>query len=137
MVSPEPFPTDDELARLKLFRSVDVAAVRSCLHGCTVRCLQPDEILIQADQPNDRLYLLLSGDLTVHLRSPANPPIVVLGPGETVGELSLIDEQPTSAFVVARTACRVLVMNESVMWDLVRTSHAIALNLLFYPQVHF
>src|SRR5918995_2281736 len=130
MVSPEPFPTDDELARLKLFRSVDVAAVRSRLHGCTVRCLQPDEILIRADQPSDRLYLLLSGDVSVHLRSPANPPIVVLGPGETVGELSLIDEQPTSAFVVALTACRVLVMDESVMWDLVRTSHAVALNLL-------
>ena len=130
MVSPEPFPTDDELARLKLFRSVDVAAVRSRLHGCVVRSLQPGQILIRADQPNDRLYLLLSGDLSVHLRSPAHPPIVVLGPGETVGELSLIDEQPTSAFVVAQTACRVLVMNESVMWDLVRTSHAIALNLL-------
>ena len=130
MVSPEPFPTDDELSRLKLFRSVDVAAARSRLHGCVVRSLQPGQILIRADQPNDRLYLLLSGDLSVHLRSPANPPIVVLGPGETVGELSLIDEQPTSAFVVAQTACRVLVMNESVMWDLVRTSHAVALNLL-------
>jgi diguanylate cyclase (GGDEF)-like protein/PAS domain S-box-containing protein len=130
MVSPEPFPTDDELARLKLFRAVDVATVRSRLQGCVVRSLPPEEILIQADHPNDRLYLLLSGDLSVHLRSPANPPIVVLGAGETVGELSLIDEQPTSAFVVARTACRVLVMDESVMWDLVQTSHAIALNLL-------
>jgi diguanylate cyclase (GGDEF)-like protein/PAS domain S-box-containing protein len=130
MVSPEPFPTDDELARLKLFRAVDITTVRSRLHGCVVRSLPPEEILIQADHPNDRLYLLLSGDLSVHLRSPANPPVVVLGAGETVGELSLIDEQPTSAFVVARTACRVLVMDESVMWDLVQTSHAIALNLL-------
>jgi diguanylate cyclase (GGDEF)-like protein/PAS domain S-box-containing protein len=130
MVSPEPFPTDEELARLKLFRAVDVATVRSRLHGCLVRSLPPGKTLIQADQPNDRLYLLLSGDVSVHLRSPANPPVVVLGAGETVGELSLIDEQPTSAFVVARTACRVLVMDESVMWDLVRSSHAIALNLL-------
>jgi diguanylate cyclase (GGDEF)-like protein/PAS domain S-box-containing protein len=130
MVSPEPFPTDDELARLKLFRSVDVAAVRSRLRGCIVRALQPDQILIRAGQPNDRLYLLLSGDLRVHLRSTTLPPIVVLGAGETVGELSLIDKQPTSAFVVAQTACRVLVVNESVMWDLVQTSHAIALNLL-------
>jgi diguanylate cyclase (GGDEF)-like protein/PAS domain S-box-containing protein len=130
MVSPEPFPTDDELARLNLFRSVDIAAVRSRLHGCVVRSLHPDEVLIRADRPNDRLYLLLSGDVSVHLRSPDNPPIVVLGPGETVGELSLIDKQPTSAFVIAQTPCRVLVMNESVMWDLVQTSHAIALNLL-------
>jgi diguanylate cyclase (GGDEF)-like protein/PAS domain S-box-containing protein len=130
MVSPEPFPTDEELARLKLFRAVDVATVRARLHGCLVRSLPPGKTLIQADQPNDRLYLLLSGDVSVHLRSAANPPVVVLGAGETVGELSLIDEQPTSAFVVARTACRVLVLDERVMWDLVQSSHAIALNLL-------
>jgi diguanylate cyclase (GGDEF)-like protein/PAS domain S-box-containing protein len=130
MVSPEPFPTDDELARLNLFRAVDIAAVRSRLRGCLVRALQPEQILIRADQPNDRLFLLLSGEVRVHLRSTDQPPIVVLGPGETVGELSLIDKQPTSAFVVAHTACRVLVINESVMWGLVQSSHAIALNLL-------
>jgi diguanylate cyclase (GGDEF)-like protein/PAS domain S-box-containing protein len=130
MVSPEPFPTDEELARLKLFRSVDVAAVRSRLRGCRVRSFRPDQILIRADQPNDRIYLLLSGDVSVHLRSPADPPIVILGAGETIGELSLIDKQPTSAFVVAQTLCRVLVIDESLIWDLVRTSHAIALNLL-------
>ena len=55
---------------------------------------------------------------------------MVLRAGETVGELSLIDKQPTSAFVVAQTACRVLAMDESVMWDLVQSSHTIALNLL-------
>jgi diguanylate cyclase (GGDEF)-like protein/PAS domain S-box-containing protein len=130
MDSAAPLPTDDELARLNLFRSVDVATVRSHLQGCEVRSLLPDEILIHADQPNDRLYLLLSGAVSIHLRSPGNPPIVMLGAGETIGELSLIDKQPTSAFVVAQTSCRVLVVDESVMWDLVRTSHAVALNLL-------
>jgi diguanylate cyclase (GGDEF)-like protein/PAS domain S-box-containing protein len=130
MVSPEPLPTDDELARLDLFRSVDIATVRPRLRGCRVRSLQPEQILIRADQPNDRLYLLLSGAVSIHLRSPANRPIVILGAGETIGELSLIDKQPTSAFVVAQTACRVLVVSETVMWDLVRSSHAIALNLL-------
>jgi diguanylate cyclase (GGDEF)-like protein/PAS domain S-box-containing protein len=130
MVAAAPLPTDDELARLNLFRSVDVATVRPHLRGCSVRSLRADEILIQADQPNDSLYLLLSGTVSIHLRYPDNPPIVVLGAGETIGELSLIDKQPTSAFAVTQTACRVLVLNESVMWDLVQSSHAIALNLL-------
>ena len=130
MASPESFPTNDELARLHLFRSVDLEAVRSRLRSCPVRRLEPGEILIGADQPNDRLYLLLSGTLSVHLRSPENAPLVVLGPGETVGELSLIDKQPTSAFVVAQAASRVLVLSERVMWGLVNASHAISLNLL-------
>ena len=130
MVAPAPSPTDDELARLNLFRSVDVETVRSHLRRCSVSSFAArDEILIHADQPNDRIYLLLSGALSIHLGSPDDPPIVVLGAGETIGELSLIDKQPTSAFVVAQTACRVLVVDESVMWDLVQCSHTIALNL--------
>ena len=47
----------------------------------------------------------------------------MLGVGETIGELSLIDKQPTSAFAVAQTACRALVVNESAMWELVQSSH--------------
>lgn len=119
-----------ELTHLDLFRSVDIETVRSHLRGCSVRSLRPGDILITADQPNDHLYLLLSGALSVHLRSPVNPPIVVLDAGETVGELSLIDKQPTSAFVVAQAACEVLVINESALWNLVQSSHTIALNLL-------
>ena len=130
MVAPARFPTDAELARLNLFRSMDIETIRSHLRRCSVSSLQPGDVLIAADRPNDRVYLLLSGALGVHLGSPADPPIVVLRAGETVGELSLIDKQPTSAFVVAQTACRVLVMDESVMWDLVQSSHTIALNLL-------
>jgi PAS domain S-box-containing protein len=130
MVAPEPLPSNDELARLNLFRAVDIEAVRSQLRGSAVRTLQPGDILIEADQPNDRLYLLLAGDLSIHLGSPASRPIVVLAAGETVGELSLIDKQPTSAFVVAQTPCRVLVLSEATMWALVGASHAISLNLL-------
>ena len=130
MASPESFPTNDELARLHLFRSVDLDGVRYRLRSCPVRRLEPGEVLIAADQPNERLYLLLSGTLSIHLRSPENAPLVVLGPGETVGELSLIDKQPTSAFVVAQSASRVLVLSERVMWGLVNASHAISLNLL-------
>ena len=81
MVAAAPLPTDDELARLNLFRSVDVATVRSQLRSCSVRCLQAHEILIHADQPNEHLYLLLSGAVSIHLRYPDNLPIVVLGAG--------------------------------------------------------
>ena len=130
MVAPVRSPTDAELARLNLFRSMDIETIRSHLGRCSLSSLHPGDVLIAAHRPNDRVYLLLSGALGVHLGSPVDPPIVVLGAGETVGELSLIDEQPTSAFVVAQTACRVLVMDESVMWDLVQSSHTIALNLL-------
>jgi signal transduction histidine kinase len=123
-------PPADDLAKLALFRSVNVKDLPPFLQDCEVRSIPSGAILIEADQPNDRLYLVLSGEVGVHLDSPASPPIVVLGAGETVGELSLIDQGPTSAFVVAHEPTRVLVLSEATMWSLVTASHAISLNLL-------
>jgi signal transduction histidine kinase len=123
-------PPLEDLAELALFRSVDVNSLPPFLQDCEVRSIPSGAILIEADQPNEHLYLVLSGEVGVHLGSPASPPIVILGAGETVGELSLIDQGPTSAYVVAHEPTRVLVLSEAKMWSLVTASHAISLNLL-------
>jgi signal transduction histidine kinase len=123
-------PPLEDLAELALFRSVDVNSLPPFLQDCEVRSIPSGAILIEADQPNEHLYLVLSGEVGVHLGSPASPPIVILGAGETVGELSLIDQGPTSAYVVAHEPTRVLVLSEATMWSLVTASHAISLNLL-------
>jgi diguanylate cyclase (GGDEF)-like protein len=74
--------------------------------------------------------LLLSGKLGIYLDSPATQPLTRLGPGETVGEISLIDRNPASAFVVATQTTRVLVVDEELVWILADSSHAVAYNLL-------
>jgi signal transduction histidine kinase len=123
-------PPADDLAKLALFRSVNVEELPPFLHDCEIRSIPGGAILIEADQPNNRLYLVLAGEFGVHLDSPNSPPIVILGAGETVGELSLIDKGWTSAYVVAHEPSRVLVLSEATMWSLVTASHAISLNLL-------
>ena len=123
-------PSDQELLRLELFDSVDMTTIRPLLRNCTVRTLCAGEVLIHAGRPNLDLYLVLSGQLSVRLDSAGAVPITQLGPGESVGEMSVIDHQPTSAFVVVEADARVLVIDEELMWVLVNTSHAIATNLL-------
>lgn len=123
-------PPAEELAKLALFRSVNVEELPPFLHDCEVRSIPSGAILIEADQPNDRLFLVLTGEFGVHLDTPESAPIVILGAGETVGELSLIDKGVTSAYVVAHEPSRVLVLSEATMWSLVTASHAISLNLL-------
>lgn len=130
MAPSQRLPPADDLAKLALFRSVNVEELPPFLQDCEVRSIPSGAILIEADQPNDRLYLVLAGELGVHLDSPDSPPIVILGAGETVGELSLIDKGRTSAYVVAHEPSRVLVLSEATMWSLVTASHAISLNLL-------
>jgi diguanylate cyclase (GGDEF)-like protein len=120
----------EELRRLRLLQSVDLSVVEPLLLNCPVRTIEPGEILIAAGDPNLYLYLLLSGSLSVHLQSTGSEPIYTLEPGESVGEVSLIDHRPASAYVMAKTPSRILVIDEQDMWMLADTSHAISRNLL-------
>ncbi len=38
----------------------------------------------------------------IRLNAVDSEPVAILGPGEIVGKLSIIDQQPTSAFVAAK-----------------------------------
>ncbi len=122
---------DEELEGIGLLRSVDFSTIKPLLCNCPIRTLRPTEVLIAAGRPNNCLYVVLSGRLSVRLCSAETAPIAEIVAGETAGELSMIDRQPTSAYVVAETDCRVLVIDEELLWMLVNTSHAISTNLLY------
>ena len=100
------------------------------LSTCPLRDLPPGAVLIEAGQPNHTVYLLLSGQLSIHLKESTDP-ITVLEAGEIVGEMSVIDGQPTSARVVAVDSCSLAVLDERTFWSLLETSHTVTLNLLF------
>jgi len=58
-------------------------------------------------------------------------PIAKVEPGELVGEISVIDGEPTTAYVVAEEDCRVLVLDETTVESLFEASPRIAHNLLY------
>ena len=120
----------DELAGLELLRSVDLDTVMPMLQDCASRQLEAGECLIESGQDNRYLYLVLSGRLSVRLNSGNDMPIPTVAAGESVGEVSLIDRNPTTAFVTAEETTRVIQVSEELLWELVNTSHAISTNLL-------
>lgn len=124
------FPGGADLAALALFRGVDVPIVEPLLRDCDIRDLDAGGVLIEAGENNSHLYVLLSGRLGVHVGSRGSEPIAVIEAGESVGEMSLIENQCASAHVVALEASRLLVIDEALMWLLADTSHAVSSNLL-------
>jgi diguanylate cyclase (GGDEF)-like protein len=126
----EPKVTREELAQLSLFASADLDALEPVLRGCAVQTLERGETLIAGGETNRSLYLVLSGELTVHLESECSPVLAWLPAGSTAGEVSLIDHEPASAFVVAAKPTRVLVLDEELLFILADSSHAVAYNLL-------
>ncbi len=119
-----------ELKDMHLFKGVELETLQGVLEGCSVQKLKSGEVLIYAGKPNHSIYLLLSGNLRVQL-DLALQPIARLEPKELVGEISVVDGQPTTAYVVADEDCRVLVLEESTLWSLVGASPRIARNLLY------
>ncbi|MBA4398003.1 MAG: GGDEF domain-containing protein, partial [Syntrophus sp. (in: bacteria)] len=123
--------SDADLRRLFLFGSVNPESIRGVLDACTLRLAAPGEVIIHAGSPNRHIYLILDGRLHIHPDCLSEEPLAVLGPGEMVGEMSVIDHQPASANVVAVEPCRIMVMEEDILWSLIQSSHDAARNLLF------
>lgn len=120
----------DELEEVLLFQEVELSYVWGILDRCLCLELEAGQLLIDRQDGVRCLYILLEGTCTVHLSAVDSEAVATVSHGESVGELSLIDNSPPSAFVVAETACRVLAVGPEAFWGLINTSHEFTVNLL-------
>jgi diguanylate cyclase (GGDEF)-like protein len=120
----------EELTGLRLFAGADLDAVAEVMRDCSMHVLREDEVLLAPGLVNHTLYLVLRGCLRVHLDGPEGPVVQRVEAGDAVGEISLIDEKPTTAYVAADTATSVLAIDQRTFWALVNSSHAVARNML-------
>lgn len=118
------------LERNKLFRDIGLESVEHFLKGCQVTTLKSGATLLEVGQKNSSLYLVLDGELRVYLNGRGLPVHAVLGPGECVGELSMIDGGSSTALVIAAQDTRMLVVPHELVWTMVESSNGIARNLL-------
>ena len=66
--------TRGDLHLLSLFKSTNFDDVEEVLSQCSVLRVGPGKVIIAADQPNQRLYLVPEGELSVRLELFDNPP---------------------------------------------------------------
>jgi len=118
------------LGRNKLFRDIRLESVEPALKDCQIITLKSGATLLEVGQKNFSFYLVLEGELRVYLNGRGLPVHAVLGPGECVGELSLVDGENTAALVIAAQDTRLLVMPHDLVWSLVESLNGVARNLL-------
>lgn len=122
--------TAAELEAIPLFRFVPLECIEGILDHCTVAELPPGE-RFEPSAPLDRsLHLLLSGRLALHydIRETADP--LFLERGDIVGETFAAGDPDVPCLLVAAEACRIMVVEEDLIWSLAQASHAAACNLL-------
>jgi CRP/FNR family transcriptional regulator, cyclic AMP receptor protein len=97
------------------FSPRELAALGRVLHK---REYLPDEVIIRQDEPGLGMYIIQSGEAAV-ISGRDNVQLSILGDGDFFGEVSLLDETPRSATVVARTHCLILGFFQSDLFGLI------------------
>lgn len=77
--------------------------------------------------PGDVMYVILDGTVDVRVR---NHLIETLGPGEIVGEMALIDSQARSATAIAKSDCRLAMVDEEQFLYMVPETPFFALHVM-------
>lgn len=119
-----------QLSHLRLFQNVALGSLAQLLKGFRACQLEPGEILLSPFKRNQYLYLVLEGELKVYLGSLDNLAVRTLGPGECAGEISFIDNQAPSAYVVATTRSLTLRLHRKALLGLFSQSPQLMQNLL-------
>lgn len=113
------------LARLP---EVDLRALASRGH---VRTYDAGDVIFREGAPGDSLYVVIEGSVRVALHSAEGEEatVAVLGPGEFVGDLALLDGRPRSASAIASQPTKTLIMtrDDFIEWLSGRSSAALAL----------
>lgn len=103
------------LGQVDAFRSLGDEACEQLGQHFVERTVEQGEVLFREGDQIKQLFIVVSGmvDIVLPARSEAlvrvsSLAIATLGPGECVGEYSLIDMRPASASAVARERSRLL-----------------------------
>jgi CRP-like cAMP-binding protein len=66
------------------------------------------QTVFKAGDPGDSMYIVTEGEVEILDGATS---LEVVGPGSIFGELALIDDEPRSATVVAKTDCRLVLVD--------------------------
>ena len=124
-----------ELAQISLFAGLEPGELAALAQHAFVRKLARGQILFTEGEPSEHLFLVRSGRLRVFVASSRGEELVlsVVGPGESLGELSVLDRQPRSATVDALEPAELIALAGADARQLLDTNqqalHAVAVAL--------
>lgn len=109
-----------------LFAALSAEALLPVAAVCAEVRLAPGEVLFEAGDPGDAMYVIVDGEVRV---VAGEAELTRLGRGECVGEMAALDWEPRSATVVAAGPALLLRLGRNELHDLLRDHPALVRNL--------
>lgn len=122
---------DSDYSQIHVFEGVPITPdIAEILSASRRLQMQDGEILIEAGEDNHHLYILLAGQMEVRLSLETGQHGMSIAPGNTIGEMSIIDGGKTSAFVCSVGESEVLAITEEIFWRYLAPLPGVMRNLI-------
>ncbi len=118
------------ISQFDVFRGVPYRLVEEAIAACRVVRYPDSQVILRPGERGDALTFVLSGRLRVHLDAPDSANFFTIGAGEFTGELSVIDGKAVSAYVVADSDCRVLLVDSETLFRRLLTVPEVCRNFM-------
>lgn len=118
-----------DLTGFALFKNVPLELINQIMPEHSVYTIPAGQHLVKRDFKNSALYLLLEGEVEIYLDEKDKPLKVILA-GDIIGEISMLDQQSATASAISLCECKIIIINEDLIWELVEKSHLFTINLL-------
>lgn len=121
-----------DLAALSLFNGLSADELREVGSVLRQRAFPAGSHVMTAEQRGEALYIVLSGSVKIFLNESDGTEVILalLGPGDSVGEMSLVDDAGHSADVMTLEDSQLLWMDRAAFRRCLREVPLLAHNLL-------
>ncbi|GAB4172635.1 MAG: hypothetical protein Fur0032_12050 [Terrimicrobiaceae bacterium] len=123
----KPHTSDASLSRLQLFAELSASELQAIVEHSSTGTFPAGTKIIAEGEEGHCMYVLLDGHARV---LAADHELARLATGDFFGEISLVDDGPRSADVVAETDCRVLTITRMTLGVLAGIQPDAAIHLL-------
>lgn len=117
------------LGNVPLFEGLSQRDLRRIAELAEEVWFPPGKVVIEEGKPPLAFYVILDGQARV-VRGPRKKLLRRLTPGDYFGELSLIDDHPRSASIVADTALDTVRLKRSAFRKMLRSEPDVALRIM-------
>jgi CRP/FNR family cyclic AMP-dependent transcriptional regulator len=120
------------LTRTQIFQSLEPAEIDAVLARAAVRRIARGEVIRRRGDPGTGMVVIVSGRVRISLVSEDGREVTLtmLGPGEVLGEMTLLDGGECSADATAQEDCVLLTIERTQFLRLLRSNSDLCLHLL-------
>lgn len=120
------------LESVPLFASLKPADYADLVSMTKINKYKKGDTIFHQEDPGSTLYIIISGQVKVTIDSAEGGEAIlaILTDGDFFGELSLLDQEPRSANIVAMLDTQTIVLHRQDFLDFLNTRHELTIDML-------